>query len=67
MKRTKEVIDEAKRHGIQARGYISTVIGCPYEGKISPTIVANIASELLSYGCYEGALKYFRFSMTVFI
>lgn len=54
LKRAKEVTEEGLRHGVRVRGYVSTVIGCPYEGRIAPNVVARVASQLLEYGCYEG-------------
>lgn len=38
------------------RGYVSTVVGCPYEGPIKPSAVANVVETLLSMGCYEVSL-----------
>jgi hydroxymethylglutaryl-CoA lyase len=38
------------------RGYVSTVIGCPYEGPIDPVAVARVSEKLLSMGCYEISL-----------
>lgn len=54
--RIKEVIELAKHHHIRVRGYISCVLGCPYEGKISPESVANLAKQLIELGCYEISL-----------
>lgn len=54
--RFRPVVTEAKEHNIQVRGYLSCVIGCPYEGKIAPQKVADIASRLLDLGCYEISL-----------
>ncbi|EDV20402.1 uncharacterized protein TRIADDRAFT_61193 [Trichoplax adhaerens] len=48
--------DEAKKLNIKIRGYISCVLGCPYEGKIEPTAVANVAKQLIDMGCYEISL-----------
>ena len=42
--------------GIRVRGYISCVLGCPYEGEIAPERVADIAGRLLQLGCYEISL-----------
>jgi hydroxymethylglutaryl-CoA lyase len=50
------VIEEAKKHNIRIRGYVSTVLGCPYEGEIAPTQVAHVAKALLDMGCYEISL-----------
>ena len=46
----------AAEHGIRVRGYISTVIGCPYEGPIKPEAVAQVAKQLAAIGCYEISL-----------
>lgn len=50
------VIEEAKKHNIRIRGYVSTVLGCPYEGEIAPAQVAHVAKALLDMGCYEISL-----------
>ena len=47
------VMDAAARAGIPVRGYVSCVVGCPYEGEIRPTVVADIARRLFEMGCYE--------------
>ncbi|XP_017889868.1 hydroxymethylglutaryl-CoA lyase, mitochondrial [Ceratina calcarata] len=56
VEKAKLVIEEALKHDIKVRGYISCVVGCPYEGEIKSTIVANLAAALLQYGCYEISL-----------
>jgi isopropylmalate/homocitrate/citramalate synthase len=56
IERFKPVMALAAQHGIRVRGYISTVIGCPYEGAIQPEAVANVAKELAGLGCYEISL-----------
>ena len=53
LNRFAEVTALAKEHGIKVRAYISCVVGCPYEGKISPELVTSIAEKLLALGCYE--------------
>lgn len=40
--RFEAVMDLAKQHEIKVRGYVSCVMGCPYEGTIDPAIVANV-------------------------
>jgi len=50
------VIEAAGRAGVPVRGYISCVLGCPYEGEIAPEAVASVAAELLGMGCYEISL-----------
>ncbi|CAD6997111.1 hydroxymethylglutaryl-CoA lyase, mitochondrial [Ceratitis capitata] len=54
--RFRPVVEAAKKAGVKVRGYVSTVVGCPYEGAVRPTAVANIAAELYSMGCYEISL-----------
>ncbi len=46
----------AKDKGIKVRGYVSCVVGCPYEGDIAPQAVASVAKKLLDMGCYEISL-----------
>lgn len=50
------VIEAARKHSIRVRGYVSCVLGCPYEGDISPGAVAIVARELYQMGCYEVSL-----------
>ena len=50
------VMEAAKAHGIKVRGYVSCVLGCPYEGEVAPEQVAAVARELLTMGCYEVSL-----------
>ncbi|EPJ91766.1 hydroxymethylglutaryl-CoA lyase [Pseudomonas psychrophila] len=50
------IIEAAKQHGISVRGYVSCVLGCPYEGQVSPQQVAQVAKELFAMGCYEVSL-----------
>ena len=50
------VIDEAQAAGVKVRGYISCVLGCPYEGEVSFDTVSMIAQKLLEKGCYEVSL-----------
>ncbi|MDA0237339.1 MAG: hydroxymethylglutaryl-CoA lyase [Proteobacteria bacterium] len=56
LKRQKIVCDEAIRCGLRVRGYISVVLGCPYEGAVDPAIVVNVAQQLYEMGCYEISL-----------
>jgi hydroxymethylglutaryl-CoA lyase len=46
----------AKRDRVRVRGYVSCVLGCPYEGEIAPTAVAHVSARLLELGCYEISL-----------
>ena len=50
------VMDAAKQHGIRVRGYVSCVLGCPYDGSVPPEQVASVARELYAMGCYEVSL-----------
>lgn len=54
--RIEEVMQAAKRHKLSVRGYISCVLGCPYEGEMHPDKVANVAAELMQLGCKEISL-----------
>lgn len=56
LQRFADVIAEAKNHHIKVRGYVSCVLGCPYEGEIKPAAVANVATKLFELGCYEISL-----------
>ena len=56
IQRFEAVAQEAVKHGIRVRGYVSCVAGCPYEGSIAPTSVARVAEALMSVGCYEVSL-----------
>lgn len=51
-----DVVAEAKRHEIPIRGYISCVVGCPYEGDINPLQVCSVAEEMFKIGCFEISL-----------
>jgi hydroxymethylglutaryl-CoA lyase len=46
----------ARQHGIRVRGYVSCVLGCPYEGEVRPERVADVAAALHAMGCYEVSL-----------
>ncbi|MDX1599438.1 MAG: hydroxymethylglutaryl-CoA lyase [Marinobacter sp.] len=50
------VMEVANKAGIPVRGYVSTVLGCPYEGDIAPEQVAKVAKALADMGCYEISL-----------
>lgn len=47
------VAQMALDHGLRVRGYISVVLGCPYEGEVAPQAVADVARRLMDLGCYE--------------
>lgn len=50
------VMERALEAGVRVRGYVSCVMGCPYEGDILPLQVAAVARELRDMGCYEVSL-----------
>ncbi|CAL1532107.1 unnamed protein product [Lymnaea stagnalis] len=56
VERFKEVTQAAKQAHIPVRGYVSCVLGCPYEGDVKPEKVAEVAKSLLDIGCYEISL-----------
>jgi hydroxymethylglutaryl-CoA lyase len=56
IERFKPVMARAKTDGVKVRGYISCVLGCPFDGEIRPQAVADVAKELWDLGCYEISL-----------
>lgn len=56
LERARQVIDAARAANIPVRGYVSCVVGCPYEGDIAPEKVSYVAERLLAMGCYEISL-----------
>ena len=56
LQRFEPLMEAAATHGVRVRGYISCVLGCPYEGAVAPQRVADIAAELVAMGCYEVSL-----------
>ncbi|MBO2611340.1 hydroxymethylglutaryl-CoA lyase [Shewanella algae] len=54
--RFEPLLSRAKEQGIRVRGYVSCVLGCPYDGEIAPTEVARVADILHQLGCYEISL-----------
>ncbi len=50
------LMERARHHNIPVRGYVSCVVGCPYEGEIEPQAVADVANALMELGCYEVSL-----------
>ena len=56
MDRFAPIMEAASAANIPVRGYVSCVVGCPYEGYIAPSKVADIAGRLLEMGCYEISL-----------
>jgi hydroxymethylglutaryl-CoA lyase len=56
LERFTPVLNAAKAAGISVRGYVSCVLGCPYEGNVAPERVADVAAALYEMGCYEVSL-----------
>jgi hydroxymethylglutaryl-CoA lyase len=56
LERFGHVCDAAQSAGLKVRGYVSCVLGCPYEGEIAPDAVARVARALIGMGCYEVSL-----------
>lgn len=56
LERFRPLMEAAKDDGIPVRGYISCVLGCPYEGAVDPERVADLSAALLEMGCYEVSL-----------
>ena len=50
------VVELAASENMGVRGYVSCVLGCPYEGAIQPQAVANVAERLVEIGCHEISL-----------
>ena len=56
IERFRPVIARARADGIKVRGYISCVLGCPYDGEVKPQAVVDVAKVLWDLGCYEVSL-----------
>lgn len=56
IERFKPVIARARADDIKVRGYISCVLGCPYDGEVKPQAVVDVARVLWDLGCYEVSL-----------
>jgi len=56
LERARPVFEAAREAGVRVRGYISVVLGCPYEGNVDPAAVAEIAAALHALGAYEVSL-----------
>jgi len=56
LERFRSVIEAAREHGMRVRGYVSCVLGCPYEGAVAPEKAAEVALILSDMGCYEISL-----------
>src|SRR5271170_4055061 len=56
IERFKPVLARAKADGVRVRGYVSCVLGCPFDGEIKPQAVVDVAKTLWELGCYEISL-----------
>jgi len=56
LERFAPVLDAARRDGVAVRGYVSTVLGCPYQGEVPVAEVVRVAKALHAMGCYEISL-----------
>jgi hydroxymethylglutaryl-CoA lyase len=56
LERFRPVMEAARQNGIRVRGYVSCVVGCPYQGAVPPAAVAEVAARLAEMGCYEISL-----------
>lgn len=56
IERFRPVLAAARDAGLRVRGYVSCVLGCPYEGPIAPAAVLRVSERLLDLGCYEISL-----------
>jgi hydroxymethylglutaryl-CoA lyase len=54
--RFRPVASAARKANVKVRGYVSCVLGCPYEGEVAPERVADVAAALYEMGCYEVSL-----------
>src|SRR5258705_3932931 len=53
IERFKPVVIRAKADGIRVRGYISCVLGCPYDGEVKPQAVVDVCPQLWDLCCFE--------------
>ena len=56
IERFRPVLERARADGVKVRGYVSTVLGCPYQGKVPVADVVRVAARLHALGCYEISL-----------
>lgn len=56
LQRFEDIAASAQQLNLPMRGYVSTIIGCPYEGDIKPQAVADVAKVLYEMGCFEISL-----------
>jgi hydroxymethylglutaryl-CoA lyase len=50
------ILDKARADGVRVRGYVSTVLGCPYQGEVPVSAVVRVAERMHALGCYEISL-----------
>lgn len=56
LERLEPVVKTALEIGLKVRGYVSVVVGCPFEGRVEPGKVREVAKALVEMGCYEISL-----------
>ena len=56
VERFRPVLEAAQKNSVRVRGYISCVLGCPYQGEVPFEKVVNLAEKMLKMGCYEISL-----------
>jgi hydroxymethylglutaryl-CoA lyase len=56
IERFRPVLERANHDGVRVRGYVSTVLGCPYQGAVPVADVVRVAQRLHALGCYEVSL-----------
>ena len=56
LQRFAPVLERARADGVRVRGYVSTVLGCPYQGEVPLADVVRVAKALHAMGCYEVSL-----------
>ncbi len=56
IERFRPVLERARTDGVKVRGYVSTVLGCPYQGEVPVADVVRVAARLHAMGCYEISL-----------
>ncbi|MBL4802162.1 MAG: hydroxymethylglutaryl-CoA lyase [Emcibacter sp.] len=56
LERFQPIMAKAAEQEIAVRGYVSCVVGCPYEGRVDPGVVADVSAKMMAMGCYEVSL-----------
>jgi isopropylmalate/homocitrate/citramalate synthase len=56
LERFRPVVEAAKANNVRVRGYVSVVLGCPYQGEVKPAVVAEVSAAMYAMGCYEISL-----------